>query len=175
MITEDNNLRIMRLFFESPEKKFHIRQIARLAGISSTGAIKIVKRLKRAGLLKSKKERMVEMVEANFEGRFQHIKRAYNLISAYDTGLVKALREFYEEPQAIVLFGSYCQGTDISKSDIDLAVVTKLEKLPELHQFEKRLNRKIRLLPIALDKATPEFKNTLSNGIVLSGYLEVVK
>ena len=175
MITEDNNLRVMQLFFESPEKRFHIRQIARLTGISSTGVIKIVKKLKRHGLLKSRKERMVEEVEADFERRFIHVKRAHNLVSLYDSGLVEALNEFYEEPQAIVLFGSYGEGTDISRSDIDVAVVTKNDEMPELGKFEKSLHRKIRLQTISLEKAPAEFKNSLANGIVLSGYLEAVK
>lgn len=175
MITQDNNLRVAKLFFESPERKFHIRQIARLTGISSTGVIKIVKRLKRHGLLKSRKERMVEEVEADFERRFIQVKRAHNLVSLYDCGLVNALKDFYEEPQAIVLFGSYGEGTDISRSDIDIAVVTKKDELPNLGRFEKSLHRKIRLVPISVADASPEFKNSLSNGIILSGYLEVAR
>lgn len=175
MITEDNTLRVMRLFFESPEKQFHIRQIARMTGVSSTGAIKIVKRLKRQGMLKSKKERMVEAVEADFEGRYPYAKRAYNLASIYDSGLVRALRDFFEEPKAIVLFGSYAEGTDISRSDIDIAVITKKNELPEVEKFEKKLHRKVRLMAVSLDKAAAEFKNSLANGIVLSGYLEVMK
>lgn len=175
MITEDNSLKVMRLFFENPEKKFHIRQIARLAGISSTGAIKIVKKLKKNALLKSRKERVVEEVEADFEGRFLHVKRAYNLVSLHDCGLVKALKEFYEEPQAVVLFGSYGEGTDISRSDIDIAVVTKKNELADVEKFEKKLHRKIKIVTLALDKAAAEFKNSLANGIVLSGYLEIMK
>lgn len=173
MITEDNTLRVMRLFFEGPEKQFHIRQIARLTGISSTGIIKIVKKLKAQGILKSRKERMVEAVEADFEGRFPHLKRAYNLISLYDCGLVKALRDFFEEPKTIILFGSYAEGADISRSDIDIAIITQKDELPNMEKFEKRLHRRIKLITLTLDKAAAEFKNSLANGIVLSGYLEI--
>jgi len=42
-------------------------------------------------------------------------------------------------------------------------------------KFEKKLRRKVRLMAISLEKSTPEFKNSLSNGIVLSGYLEAIK
>lgn len=174
MITKDNNLRVLRIFFESPEKSFHIRQLARMAGISSTGAIKIVKRLKKSKLLKSKKKRMVEEVEADFEGRFQPVKRAYNLLSLYDSGLVEALNGHYEEPKTIVLFGSYSEGTDTSKSDIDIAVVTKRNDMPGLDIFERKLKRDIKLLTVSIDQSSKEFRNSLSNGIVLSGYLEVV-
>jgi predicted nucleotidyltransferase len=174
MITEDNSLRIMKLFFENPEKRFHIRQIARLSGISSSGVIKIVKKLKKHKLLKSRKERMVEEVEADFDGRFLHVKRAYNLLSLHDSGLVPALQNFYEGAATIV-FGSYSEGTDTSKSDIDIAVVTKSEKTTNLNKFEKRLNKKVNLMPISLENSTNEFKNSLSNGIVIVGYLDVAK
>ncbi len=175
MITKDNTLRVMKLFFEAPERKFHIREMARITGLSSTGVIKIVNRLKKYGLLRSKKARMVEEVEANLEGRFPHLKRAYNLVSLYDCGLINALKDFFEEPQAIVLFGSYGEGTDTSKSDIDIAVVTRKSRQPDLEKFERKLHRKIKVLTIYLDAASADFKNSLCNGIVLSGYLEIIK
>ncbi|MBI2137352.1 nucleotidyltransferase domain-containing protein [Candidatus Woesearchaeota archaeon] len=175
MITEDNTLRVLRVFLESPEKKFHIRQIARLTGLSSTGAIKIIKKLKKNRLLNSEKKRMTEEVEANWEGRFQQVKRAYNILSLYDTGLMPKLRDFYQEPKAIVLFGSYGEGTDTSASDIDIAVITQKKELPELDKFEKKLKRKIRIITTTLETATKEFKNALANGIVLSGYNEIAK
>ena len=117
---------------------------------------------------------MVEEVEADFDGRFLQVKRAYNLVSLYDAGLVQVLQDFYEGA-ATVVFGSYSEGTDTSRSDVDIAVVTKNEKTPDLSKFEKKLGRRIKLMPISLESATTEFKNSLSNGIVVAGYLEVVK
>ena len=174
MITEGNNLKVMQLFFKNPEKRFHIRQIARLTDVASSGVIKIMKKLKNNKLVKSKQERMVEEVEADFDGRFLQVKRAYNLVSLYDAGLVQVLQDFYEGA-ATVVFGSYSEGTDTSRSDVDIAVVTKNEKTPDLSKFEKKLGRRIKLMPISLESATTEFKNSLSNGIVVAGYLEVVK
>lgn len=176
MITKmSNNDKILQLFFKQPEKKFHLREIVRLTGLSIAGVIKIVKRLKAAGLLKSKKERTVEIVEADFDRKFSYFKRAYNLLSLYECGLVQKLNEFYEHPQCIAVFGSYADGTDLSTSDIDIAVITKLAKLPDLEGFEKMLRRKINILTVDLNKAKPSFKNSLANGIVLSGYLELIK
>ncbi len=175
MITKVSSNRVLKAFFENPEKKFHLRELARHTGLSIAGVIKIVKELKAAGLLKSKKERTVELVEANFDKKFLYFKRAHNLLSLYECGLVQQLNEFYEQPQCVIVFGSYADGTDLSNSDIDIVVVTKIERLPNLSRLEKTLKRKINILTIDLDKAKPSFKNSLANGIVLVGYLEVIK
>ncbi len=164
----------MKLFLDSPEMSFHIREISRKTGISSTGVIKIIKRLKKESLLISKKEKMVENVSANFDGRFLVLKRAYNLYNILDSGLVELLRDFYEEPQAIILYGSYAQGSDNSKSDIDIAVLSRKSEVPDLKKFEKLLQRKINLITVDIKEVKREFKSSLSNGIVLYGFLEVV-
>ena len=62
MITKDNNYRVMEWFFKYPYRSFHIRELARLTGLSSAGIIKIVKKLKKEHLLVSNKEKMVALV-----------------------------------------------------------------------------------------------------------------
>ena len=174
MITKDNNLKVMRLFFDSPEKTFHLREIARQTGLSSTGVIKIVKRLKNEKLLLSKKRRMVEEVEPNLQGRFPLLKRVYNLYNVLDSGILHVLKDFYEEPQAIILFGSYAEGTDHSTSDIDIAILTKKAAIPPLILYEKKLKRKISIYTVNLSEASDGFKNSLANGIVLDGFAELI-
>ena len=170
MIT-DKSCKIMEVFYTYPEKQFHIRELSRKTGISSTGVIKIVARLKKERLLTSKKERMVELVSLAKNEKTAALKRINNIESLYKYGLVSYLKTFFEEPEAIVLFGSYSVGTDISESDIDIAVISKSKKEPSLSKFENKLKRKINL--ITLQKIKIQFKNTLANGIVLDGYLRV--
>lgn len=174
MITKDNNYKIMKLFFDNPETSFHIREISRKTGLSSTGVIKIINRLKRESLLTSKKEKMVENVSANLGGRFLILKRAYNLYIILDSKLVEFLRDFYEEPKAIILYGSYAEGSDNSKSDVDIAVLSHKNEVPDLRRFERIVNRKINLIMVDIRLAKREFKNSISNGIVLYGFLEVI-
>ncbi len=175
MITKDNNLKVMELFFKFPSSAFHIREIARLTGLSSTGIIKIIRKLKKGGLLISKKAKMVEEVSPNFDERFILVKRLYNIYSLTDSGLLDYLKKFYELPPAIILFGSYSNGTDSEKSDIDLAILSKKKDIPDLTLYEKRLKRRISLHLIDLDKTSNEFKNTLANGVIIEGYVELIK
>ena len=175
MITKDNNLKVMELFFKFPYTSFHIREIARLTGLSSTGVIKIIKKLKKEKLLLSKKANNMEEIKPDFNGRFLIIKRLYNIYSIYDSGLIDYIKSYYEMPQSIILFGSYSNGTDTEKSDIDIGVVSAKKEIPDFKKFETRLSRKINLHLIEIKNTPKEFINSLANGIVLEGFVEMVK
>lgn len=174
MITKNNILKVMDLFFQYPEKKFHLRELERLIGLSMPGVRKIVTKLEKESILKSKKEKIVKNFYASRNEKFVQLKRAYNLYSISGSGLLDFLKIQYEEPEAIVLFGSYSKGEDISRSDIDIAIITSKHKELNIVLFEKKLKRKIKLYEIKVEKAEKEFLNTLANGIVLYGYLRVV-
>jgi predicted nucleotidyltransferase len=175
MITKDNNLKVMELFFKFPHRNFHIREIARLTGLSSTGVIKIVKRLNKEKLLVTHKRKNIEEIKPDFNGRFLLIKRLYNIYSLYDTSFIDFIKKYYEMPQAIILFGSYSDGTDTERSDIDIAIISNKKGSPYFKKFEDKLARKINMHLIDLDKTEKEFKNSLSNGIILEGFMEIIK
>ncbi len=173
MFTKDNNFKVLRIFFESPEKKFHIREIARITKLSPPGVMKIVKNLVKDGLLIEEKGKVVKNVYASKSEKFVQMKRLFNVYSLYECGLISFLRQKYEEPEAIILFGSYSKGEDISKSDIDIAVITGKNMSLNLKKFETILKRKINVHEIKIKNAEKEFLNSLANGIVLYGYLKV--
>lgn len=136
--------------------------------------MKIAKNLAREGLLFSEKSRVVKNIFASKSEKFVQMKRLFNIYSLYGCGLVSFLRQQYEEPEAIVLFGSYAKGEDISKSDIDIAVITSKNMTLDLKKFEPPLKRKINIHEIKLKYAEKPFLNSLANGTVLYGYLKVL-
>ena len=175
MLTKDNNYKVMKLFFDNPEKKFHIREIARQTNLSAPGVLKILKKLKKETLLVSEKENVVENVKGSRNEKFFLLKKAYNILSLFESGLVNRLKDEYEEPEAIVIFGSYSKGEDTSQSDIDVAVVTKKEAQIDLKQFEKYLRRKISVYEIQINNSEKEFLNSLANGTVVYGFLRLLQ
>lgn len=175
MLTEDNNFKVMKLFFDSPEKKFHIREIARQTCLSPSGVLKILKKLKKENLLTSERENVVENVEVSRSEKFFQLKKTYNIRSLFESGLIDTLRDVYEEPEAIVLFGSYSKGEDTSQSDIDIAVVTQKAANLDLKKIEKYLKRKINVYEIQIEAAEKEFLNNLANGTVVYGFLRVMR
>ena len=130
------------------------------------------KKLKKEKLVKSEKTKTVENIFLIRDERFIQLKRAYNIISIQESGLINLLRDKYEEPEAVVLFGSYSKGEDTSKSDIDVAIITKKHLDLDLNKFEKILRRKINIYEIQLIESEKEFINSLANGIVIYGYLK---
>ena len=174
MLKKDNNLKVLKLFLQSPERQTHIREISRMTGLSPPSIMRIVKKLKAEGILRTEKNRIMENVMPAEGGKFVRLKRCYNVWSLFDSGLVDFLREEYEEPECIVVFGSYSKGEDISRSDIDIAVVTRKEAQPDVSKFERMLKRRINLHEIQVSKCGGEFINSMANGVVLYGYLKVV-
>jgi predicted nucleotidyltransferase len=165
----------MKLFFDSPDAKFHIREIARQTKLSPPGVLKILKKLKEETLLVSQRENVVENVKASRNEKFFLLKKAYNSLSLFESGLINCLREEYEEPEAIVVFGSYSRGEDNPKSDIDIAIVTKREAKLDLKDFEKQLKRKISIYEIQICDSSKEFLNSLANGAVVYGFLRILQ
>lgn len=176
MLTEDNKLRTIRLFFEGPNERLHLREIARRTGLSATGAMKILSALDKEGLVEKERTAVTVVYRGNYDNEnFSALKRSLNLYSLYSSSLVSALVDFYKIPECIVLFGSYVKGEDTRESDIDIAIVTGIKKYPQLEIYESILKRKISLHLIENTKNEgKDFINSLANGIVLYGYLEVV-
>jgi len=176
MLTEDNKLRVLRLFFEGPNERLHLREIARRAGLSATGAMKILSALEKEGLVKKERTALTVVYRGNYDNEnFIALKRSLNLYSLYSSSLVSALVDFYKTPECIVLFGSYAKGEDVKESDIDIAIITGIKKYPPFEIYESSLKRKISLHLIKNTKNEgKDFINSLANGIVLYGYMEVV-
>ena len=163
---------ILEFFLKNPTSKQHLREIARQTDFSPAGTLKSLKKLQKEGIITQTKNRAVTIYKANTTSpKWLPLKRIYNLQSLYYCGLIQSLKESYNEPEAIVLFGSYAKGEDTEQSDIDIAIITKENASIGLKTFESRLSRKINIVEVDTALSKNEFLNTLINGIVLEGYL----
>jgi predicted nucleotidyltransferase len=174
-LDNENWIRVLKLFFDGQQIAIHIREVARRTGMTPRGAKYILDALKNEGLLNLVSTGVVSNYSGNYQNeKFVALKRSLNLYSLHSCGLVSALEEFYHTPKCIVVFGSYARGEDTGKSDVDIAIVTDSDKIPELDTYESFINRKISISLIRnVRKEDSNFINSLANGIVLSGYLEV--
>ena len=164
--------RIKNFIFKKPERWAHIREIARELKMSPETVRKIIAGLKKEGIAESRKEGNMVQFRANLENEtYRREKILHNLKGVYDSGIIDSLQDFYS-PQAIVLFGSYARGEDISSSDIDLGVITNSKKRPDLSAFEKRLARRIELSLFTRKEVSEEFFTNIINGIVLKGMIK---
>ena len=168
-------LNILTLFFESPSREFNVREVARLVRIAPATASKDLQVFVKEGLLKERKERMLNLYKANLEDeRYTDAKIFYNIRKIKESGCVDSLNKFYLKP-VIVLFGSCTFGLDTESSDMDLLVISeKTEEFPDTKKFEKKLNRNLHLLIVKKikDLKNGELINNVLNGISLQGKLK---
>ena len=169
MKNTDTKEKILGLLFNFPLRTFHIREISRILNISAPSISKAVKKLEKESMIISKKGVVYE-IKANIDNLdFKQSKRAHNLKSVYDSGLFNYLYENFQLDN-IILFGSYSKGEDTEKSDVDIAIESK-EKNLELSKYEEKINRRINIEFIDFSKLKKELKESIINGIILSGYI----
>tara|TARA_Y100000031_G_scaffold147413_1_gene182420 strand:- start:453 stop:977 length:525 start_codon:yes stop_codon:yes gene_type:complete len=167
--------KIFAFLCKYPMSSFSYRELERRTGISIGTVSRYVKELESVGLVTTRDVANAILVSARTDNEdFVHLKRARNLESLYTSGLVQFLVESLR-PDSLVVFGSYSLGEDLEESDIDIAVIHGRDKDLDLSTYEDELVRQINLTRIkGMGCVSSEFKNSLANGIVISGSLEVI-
>jgi predicted nucleotidyltransferase len=177
MFFRESSFEIAKLIFDYPNKVFHLRQIAKQTGFSTTAVLQSVTDLLKFHIIKVEKTDVTTNIKADTDSEaYLSYKKVFNLYRLYP--IIHTLKEAFN-PETIVLFGSYAKGEDIEESDIDVLILTKNKAKVDISNFllvcEKEFNRKINLhIMDSLEKSSNEFKNAAANGIVLYGYLKVV-
>ena len=108
-----------------------------------------------------------------------NLKLYYNLEKIRESNIIQDLEKVFNLP-VIILFGSYASAMDDKTSDIDICLISNIEKKFPTEKYEKKLNRKISLHKFSKDgwkktrKSNPNLINNICGGIVLSGELEAL-
>ncbi|MBL7206624.1 MAG: nucleotidyltransferase domain-containing protein [Candidatus Aenigmarchaeota archaeon] len=167
---------IFRLLCIKAGTELNQREIAKSLNVSPTAISKALKLLKKEKIVKIKKEYKINLsiIELERENpKTMEKKRAENLKMIYESGLADFLENTLPG-STVVLFGSYSRGNDDSSSDIDIAIIGRKEKDINLEEYEKLLEREIRLnFYENLKSVHKNLKENICNGIVLSGGIEL--
>lgn len=169
----------LKPFFEDPNKKYSIRELARKLNINHTTVRQHLNKLTEEGFLLSTKDRIYTFYELTLNKKTLNLKRYYNLEKIRKSNLIEFIERHYDMP-TIVLFGGFANATDDSNSDIDICLTSNINKKFNTERFEKDLNRKISIHKYTKEswqkakKTNPNLINSICNGIVLSGQLEVL-
>ena len=169
MNAKDN---VLLKIFENPSRKYYVRELAREAKVNPNSVLNVIKVLEKEGLVKKEvKKHVVEISTRLDDPKFLVKKRIFNLSQIYESRIIDFLVKSYR-PKAIILFGSYSRGEDVKKSDIDIALITDRKEVAAVEIFEKKLGRKIHLLPLRYKDISDELYINLINGVVVYGYLD---
>lgn len=179
MRRKKNNIKkiIKEHFFINPNSKLRVREIERLLSLPLPSVIKYCKELEEEGLLIIDKIGNVSFYTANkTHPNFLLEKKLYNIKSLYECGLIEFLKSELSNP-SIIVFGSYSKGEDREESDIDLYIQTPSKKEVKLNKFEDKLKRKIQIFRHnhIREIKNNDLINNIINGIILNGFVEVLK
>ena len=175
----ERKLTILKQFFEEPTRKFSIRELSRILKINHTTVRQYLNKLVKEGFLSIKKEGVYSFYNLVLTKKTLNLKLYYNLEKIRESNIIQDLEKVFNLP-VIVLFGSYASAMDDANSDIDICLVSNIEKEFSTEKYEKILNRKISLHKFTKNswerakKLNPNLINNICNGVVLSGELEVL-
>ncbi|MEK6903935.1 MAG: nucleotidyltransferase domain-containing protein [Nanoarchaeota archaeon] len=175
----EQSLTILSPFFEDPNKKFSIRELSRILKINHTTVRNYLNKLVKDGFLSFKKEGLYSFYRLILSKKTANLKLYYNLEKIRKSGFVEVLEKEYNLP-VIVVFGSYAAAMDDTTSDIDICLVSPIQKEIDTHAYEQILQRKISLHYFTKEawekskKMNHHLINSICNGITLSGELEVL-
>ena len=177
---QNSKQRVLEVFFRYPEKEFSLSDVAKEAGVAKPHIGKILQELEQLEFIAITRLTKIWRIKANQQHwNFVKSKILYNLNFIYQSGLVDFLNNYFGNPKAIVLFGSFRRGEDFSTSDIDIAIESeeiqeyKTTGLRELVDFEKTIGRRIQLHVFNRKNVDNHLFNNIANGIILFGFLEV--
>ncbi|MFH0837459.1 MAG: nucleotidyltransferase domain-containing protein [Candidatus Aenigmatarchaeota archaeon] len=180
VLQEDNVFRkTIKVLMKYPDKEFSLSDLAKEAGIAKANIGGVLDKLQEYDYITIEKLSKIWRIRANAASQnFIGLKIADNISRIYGSGLIEFLNDKYQNPKAIVLFGSYRRGEDISSSDIDIAIESDDIKDYQIHllkesRFEKTLCRTIQIHLFNRKKTDLNVFNNIANGIILSGFLEV--
>jgi predicted nucleotidyltransferase/biotin operon repressor len=167
---------ILRLLFMRTGISLNGRAIAIALNVSQPAVSKSLPALEKQQIIKIKKDKnsgrlAIELNRINH--KVMQLKRVDNLKLIYESGLVDFLEKEFAGG-TIILFGSYSRGEDTINSDIDIAVIGRKDKIIELEEFEKVLERKINInFYNSFGGIHKTLKENIFNGIVLIGGVEL--
>ncbi len=169
-LVNDAETELLQFFCNYPTTPFSISKIAEKNDLSRPWVAEKVEKFRKEGLVEvEKKGNMKEVAFNRDREESKRAKRVINLEAIYSSGIVDRIVEEFSYPEAVVLFGSFAKGEDTEKSDIDIAVLSRTEGDIDMNIMGREVSVK------AFDPADipRNMLESLANGIVLYGYLEV--
>jgi predicted nucleotidyltransferase len=167
---------IFTLLSAKSGEKLNQREISKLLKVSPTAIGNALVELEKEKIIIIERQGKINLslVFLNRESsEVIFMKRIENIRMIYQSGLYDKLFNSFPGT-TIFLFGSYSQGGDVIKSDIDIAIIGNKERNINLEEYEKLLEREINVEFYDSWKIIPKnLKNNILNGVILSGSVDL--
>jgi predicted nucleotidyltransferase len=140
---------VLSLLFEQPERRFFLRELSRLTGISPGALQHELGRLGRAEIIERAKDGNRVTYRANTSHPvFSELQSIVHKTCGIPGLIKEALAPFEKKIAFAAIYGSMAKGTNHARSDVDLLIVGSLgldQATQALAPVEKRIDREIGL------------------------------
>jgi DNA-binding Lrp family transcriptional regulator len=170
-------LEVLKLFLDSPRKEFYLREISKMLKISPSTVKIALAKLSNEKIIIKRDAANVSFYKIDTDNKsVLEIKKAQNLQSIAKEDLVGQITR-QNSVVSITLFGSYAEGLNTDKSDIDILVIANKKISYEPINCHGEVNI-IQYTPTEWRKKAAEdvpfYQEIITKGIVLKGILPVI-
>lgn len=176
-------VKVLRTLWRYREKEFTIRELAKFLGVSHTGIKKVVDELERTNVLR------LRTVGRSYAFRLNMNSYAANIVGRtfeMESGALSELRDVIREKlksrfvTSAALYGSVVERKEMSRSDIDLLIITnQREKVEEIvaelqNDVSERFGNSISAYYVSEEdlrkkRKEPPIKQALQNHMLICG------
>lgn len=158
-------------FIEDCYREIGIREYSRIMGITPPTASKILKKFESEKLLKKREDKRYLLFRTDRQSDIlKDLSRIYWKQKLKK--LINYLNQEFHDP-SIILFGSLAKLEAKKDSDIDLAILSNINKNFNLGRYEKLLQRNIQLFVFkSLDNIKKELRINILNGYLIQGEIK---
>jgi predicted nucleotidyltransferase len=172
--------KVLAHFLANPNTDFHIKQLARLLGVSPASVSSAVKSFDEDGLLSKEEKGLAHIYMLNPDNSMvTPLKKAYGIAFVLSSKPKEVLLEIDPNIISLALFGSYAEGSFDEKSDIDFLAVTQTKKgsfVAAIDQLEEKLQKEVNISVFKLSewramekKGDAFYKKVIESHILLHG------
>lgn len=165
---------------ENPNTSFHIKQLARVLGVSPASVSNAVKSFEKDGLLSKEEKGLAHIYRLNADNSvIAPLKKAYGIAFVLSSKPKEKFLEIDPNIISLALFGSYADGSFDEKSDLDFLIVTPSRKeipIRAVRGLEEELQKEVSISVFKLSewramakKGDAFYKRIVENHILLYG------
>jgi predicted nucleotidyltransferase len=179
MFEKYKDWKLLKIFLSDPDHSFYTKEISRNTGIGSGTVNNFLKNIHKDNILTKEIVGNVHLYHLNNELELVKQLKIFNILLEFKKN--KLTDEFLREDDSIIsliLYGSYANGENDSKSDIDLLILVNKKKqfINTIQKLENKIKKVISLQIMTIsdwqklkEKDKIFFESILQNHIVLYG------
>ena len=179
MFEKYKDWKLLRIFLKNPDRGFYTKEISRVIGIGSGTVNHFLRNIYKDNILTKEIIGNVHLYRLNNELELVKQLKIFNTL--LDFKKCNFTRQFLKNDDtitSIILYGSYANGENDSKSDIDVLILTKSNKSFNniINRLEKKLEKNISIQKMKIpdwyklkEKDKPFYNSIIENHIILYG------